>query len=680
MNETQLDGKSADIVSQNIEQLKQLFPEVFTEDKIDFERLQEVLGEYVEDKEERYRFDWHGKSQALRLSQTPSMGTLRPCKEESKDWDTTQNLYIEGDNLEVLKLLQKSYYNKVKMIYIDPPYNTGNDFVYKDDFKDGVQNYLEITGQIEEGKSLSTNKESGGRYHTDWLNMLYPRLRLARNLLTEDGVIFLSIDDNEVDNLKKICGEIFGDENFISVLVWEKKKKGSFLSNNITNIKEYILVIAKNKQKFKGLIGEIKSDVETYPCINASNKREKRLIPKGIDCKYKDKNFELPAGSVISDTTMNIKFLSDLIVENGVVVEDFEIEGNWRYSQEKMSEYGNNKELYITRDRYIRRIVSDKRYKTLKDLLPRVGLKEKTEKINLNNLFENGWGSNEDADEELRLLFGKQRLIDYPKPSLLLAKIICSVRDKNMLVMDFFSGSSTTAEAVIKLNSLDNGRRQFIMVQLPEISSKSTDLFKSGYKNLCEFGKERIRRAGEKIKNELQKEIDLKKKPQMTLINENNQELIMNTDDLDIGFKVFKLDNSNLKKWNPEFENLKNNLLDMVENFVDGRTEEDVLYEIMLKYGLDLTYPVESEMVNGKTVYNIGYGMLFVCMSKEIDMSVAEYIIHKRDELIEKSEENEGRRKSVRVVFLDNGFKSDDMKTNVKLKLEQASFDKIVSV
>ncbi|MGB0938649.1 MAG: site-specific DNA-methyltransferase [Colwellia sp.] len=388
------DGKSLDLEAQNIEQLKQLFPDVFREGKVDFEALKAVLGEHVEDNEERYNFTWHGKNKARQLAQTPSTGTLRPCKEESVNWDTTQNLFIEGDNLEVLKLLQKSYHKKVKMIYIDPPYNTGTDFVYKDNFQDNINNYLELTSQKDNsGKKVSANVETSGRYHTDWLNMLYPRLKLARNLLTDDGVIFISIDDNEVCNLRKICEEIFGEDNFIAELCWEKKKKGTFLSNSLTNIKESILVFAKNINVFNGLIGEIKTDAETYPCINASNKREIRTIPKGIISKFKKSDYFLPKGSEISVTTMSLVLHSDLVIKNNELAEELVIEGNWRYTQEKMERYAKEKNLYITQDLYLRRIVEDERRKTLKDLLPRVGTNNdfKYGHFNINNLFEDGW-------------------------------------------------------------------------------------------------------------------------------------------------------------------------------------------------------------------------------------------------------------------------------------------------
>lgn len=649
-----LDGKSKDIVTDNIEKLRGIFPEVFCEDKVDFEKLQEVLGNYIEDKEERYRFEWNGKSQAIRIAQTQSSGTLRPCKEESKNWDTTQNLYIEGDNLEVLKLLQKSYQNKIKMIYIDPPYNTGNDFVYKDNYRDNISNYLEITGQVDkEGRKVGTNSEKNGRYHTEWLNMIYPRLRLAKNILSDDGVIFISIDDNEIYNLKKICDEIFGEQNFVANLVWEKKKKGSFLAKSITNIKEYILVYSKEKQKFNGLIGEINSSQETYPCVNASNKREIIKIPKGIVSKYKELNYKLKKGSIISATTMNLVLHSDLIIKDGILAEELIIEGNWRYTQELMHQYAVNGELYLTQDLYLRRIVNEPRYKTLKDLLPRVGKKEVefNGKINIQDLFETGWGSNEDADEELRKLMEIQGLIDYPKPVQLIAKLIASYRENNITILDFFSGAATTANAVMKLNSEDGGERKFILIQLPEILESKSIAYKNNYKNICEIGKERIRRAGEKIVSE----------------NKNKKGI----EDLDIGFKVLKLDSSNIKRWNPDYDNLEQSFDDMLDNFVPNRSEEDVVYEIMLKYGIDLTYPVEEKIINGKKVYSVGFGALIICLDNNITLDVIEGIVEVKKELSPEV---------CRIVFKDNGFANDSVKTNAIQILRRNSIKEIISI
>ena len=506
--------ETPDLTQANIEKLAALFPACVTEARgedgklkkaVNFELLRQMLSDVVLEGDESYEFTWVGKKAAIVEANRPIRKTLRPCPAESVDWDTTENLYIEGDNLEVLKLLQESYLGKVKMIYIDPPYNTGNDFIYRDDFAMSGEEYSEESGQVDEetGDRLFKNTDSNGRFHSDWCSMIYSRLMLARNLLSDDGVVFISIDDNECSTMKLLCDEVFGAVNFIAQLVWEKKKKGSFLSNSITNIKEYILVYCKSVTLFEGLIGEINNNTETYPCINAVNKRELRTIPAGIESKYKEPNFFMPKGSEISDTTMSIILHSDLVIKNRILAQELILEGNWRYSQEAMTQYATKKELYITRDLYLRRIVNDTRYKTLKDLLSRVGnnsdLSYKAT-IDLTNLNSSGWGSNEDADEELRLIFGIQKILDYPKPLRLIEKLLASYRNAtNSIVLDFFSGSATTAHAVMQLNAEDGGHRKFIMVQLSEPCDEKSEAYKAGYKNICEIGKERIRRAGKKI-------------------------------------------------------------------------------------------------------------------------------------------------------------------------------------
>lgn len=361
---------------------------------------------------------------------------------DSKDY----NFLLEGDNLHSLKLLEKTHRGKIDVIYIDPPYNTGkkDDFIYDDQYIDSIDSFR----------------------HSKWLSFVDNRLKLAYKLLSDRGVIFISIDDNEISQLKLLCDSIFGELNFVSQLVWEKKKKGSFLSNQITNIKEYVLVYCKNRTIFAGLIGEINTSTETYPCINASNKRAVCKVKKGIKSNYKEKNYIVPAGTVISDSTMNIKYITDLIIKDGIVVKDFEVEGNWRYSADAMFEYSANDELYITNALYIRRIVSTPRKKMMKDLLSRVrenaDLSYNTP-ININNLFDSGWGSNEDADNELIALFGKQRLFSYPKPIKLIKKLICATRLQNATILDFFAGSGTTGQAVLELNREDGGNRHFIL-------------------------------------------------------------------------------------------------------------------------------------------------------------------------------------------------------------------------
>lgn len=635
--------QTANKADENFRALAAMFPNAVTETidengevvrAIDKDVLmQEISCKVVEGKEERYQFTWPDKKKSVLLANAPTSKTLRPCRDESVDFDTTENLYIEGDNLEVLKLLQETYLGKIKMIYIDPPYNTGNDFVYEDDFAQSTNEYLTNSGQFDEaGNRLVTNTESNGRFHTDWLNMIYPRLRLAKDLLSDDGVIFISIDDNEQENMKKCCDEIFGEINFVAQLVWEKKKKGSFLSNSITNIKEYVFVYCKSIAAFEGLIGEINSAEETYPCINASNKRELRTIPAGIESKYKEKNYFLPKGSEISDTTMSIVLHSDLVIKNGILAEELIIEGNWRYSQPAMKEYAEKKELYITRDLYLRRIVKDARYKTLKDLLPRVGDnpdKAYKDSIDINNLFESGWGSNEDADEELRLLLGIQKIMDYPKPVRLLAKLLSSYRNTaDCYVLDFFSGSATTAHAVMLLNAEDGKKRKFIMVQLPEKTDEKKEAFKAGYKTICSIGKERIRRAGAKMK----------------------EDSPLTTTGLDVGFRVLKCDTSNMKEVFYTPDEVEQTLFDnYANNIKEDRTPEDLLFQVMLDLGVLLSSKIEEATIAGCKVFNVAEGFLYACFDNNISDEVVTAI---------------AKEQPYYAVFRDSGMASDSVLTN----------------
>ncbi|WP_349405811.1 site-specific DNA-methyltransferase [Clostridium perfringens] len=632
------------------DKLQEVFPSAVKDGIVDFEALLNEFGKYAEtDEKEKYNMTWVGKKEAIKTANEDIIGkTLKYVSEDSKDPETTQNLYIEGDNLEVLKLLRNSYYGKIKMIYIDPPYNTENDFIYKDNFKIDKEKYEKLEGSIDEyNERLTASKKGSGRYHSDWMNMMYPRLKVAKDLLSDDGVILISIDDNEVVNLKKICDEIFGEENFIANLVWEKKKKGSFLAKSITNIKEHILVFSKVKDYFDGLIGEINDNQETYPCVNASNKREIRIIPKGIISKFKEKDYILNKGSIISSGTMNLILHSDLIIKDGKLDNELVIEGNWRYSQEAMYEYAINRELYLTQDLYIRRIVSEVRYKALKDLLPRVGKDKNSVNLNLKDLFESGWSSNEDADDEMRLLMGIQGLIEYPKPTKLIMKIIASYRKKEFIILDFFSGSATTADAVMQLNSEDNGNRKFIMVQLPELCNEKSEAYKNSYKNICEIGKERIRRAGEKIKEE----------------NKDKEGI----ESLDIGFKVFRVSDTNIR-WISEAikcndgveekdiitqEELREN-----ESYKDRLdfnpwfTDLDVVYEMMLKrQDIELTERIEKLSYIGDRTYLVGYTIL-VCLEENITK-----------EMVRKISEIETSLSW--IVFRDSAFGDDiNLKTN----------------
>ncbi|MEE3398329.1 MAG: site-specific DNA-methyltransferase [Eubacterium sp.] len=632
-----LDMQTPNIADKNFEALSKMFPNAVTETidekgevvrAIDADVLrQEISCKVVEGKDERYQFTWPDKRKAILLSNSPINSTLRPIREESSDFDNTENLYIEGDNLDVLKLLQETYLEKIKIIYIDPPYNTGNDFVYDDDFASSVDEYLSSSGQYDvEGNRLVQNIESNGRFHTDWLNMIMSRIRLSKSLLSKDGIIFISIDDNEVTTMRMVCDEVFGERNFVAELVWEKKKKGSFLSNAITNIKEYVLVYCKDLSCFEGLIGEINDGEETYPCINAVNKREIRKIPAGIESKYKEKNYFLEKGTEISDTTMSIVLHSDLVIENGRLAQELILEGNWRYSQEAMKEFAEKSELYITRDLYLRRIVKDTRYKTMKDLLPRIG--EDTEvshkdEIDIKNLSSSGWGSNEDADEELRLLFGVQKIMDYPKPSRLILKLLASYRNsKDAIILDYFSGSATTAHAVMKLNQTDGGKRKFIMVQLPEETDEKSPAAKNGYKNICEIGKERIRRVSKMIDDE----------------------------SVDTGFRVLKLDSSNMKDIYYRPADTQQTLLDMfADNIKEDRTPEDLLFQVMLDLGVLLSSKIEETEIAGKKVFNVADGFLIACFDKDVT-----------DETIKAV----AKMKPYYAVFRDSSMANDSVATN----------------
>ena len=649
-----MDGKSKDLLKENIEQLKQLFPEVCCEDKIDFEKLKQVLGEYVEDDKERYNFTWNGKGRSLRLSQTPSLGTLRPCKEESKDWDSTQNLYIEGDNLEVLKLLQKSYYGKVKMIYIDPPYNTGHDFVYKDDFTQSIESYKEITGQLnEEQGRITTNSESYGRYHTEWLNMMYPRLRLARNMLLDEGIILISADDNEVHNLKKLCDEIFGETNYLNEFAWVSNITGRQISGKgAAKTWEHILVYSKDinwtdsffinvkfaKEKmpdaYKGFNKDIREDnigvFAVGDTLYNHNRKFNEETRKNLvfSIFYNPESNEFRTGEIGEKKEGFIEILPHA---NGDGVHKYHA---WRWSKEKIKNEQCNLIAIEKNDSSfeIYTKIREFEHTLLKDII-----------TNISN-----------GDSELQQIFDNKKMFDYPKSVDLIKTIIYAIRDKDAIIIDFFSGSATTAHAVMQLNAEDGGDRRFIMVQLPEVCGEKTEAYKAGYKNICEIGKERIRRAGEKIEAEVEEEnVQLK-------MGEEPKKIP------DIGFRVFKLDSSNLKKWQPDYDDLEKTLLDSIENYVEGRSELDVVYEIILKMGLDLTYPVDELDLNGRKIYSVAFGALMICLDDHITKEIADGMI---------SLYQEYQPELWKVVFKDNGFEDDSAKTNIKEQLKAAGLE-----
>ena len=620
--------QSADIINGNIARLKELFPEVFTEGKIDFKILQDVLGNDIETEEEYYRFTWAGKAQARREAHKSSTGTLRPAKEESVDWDTTENLYIEGDNLEVLKLLQKSYNGKVKMIYIDPPYNTGKDFVYKDNYKDNLKNYQQVTGQVDdEGNKLTTNSESDGRYHSNWLNMMYPRLSLARNLLKDNGVIFISIDDNEYDNLRKICCEIFGETNFIETYIWESTFRPDNSSKFYRENAQYVLCFAKNIGSIKQLIGSSNGS-DGLPSLTKNSMNISTL--------------EFPSGKVITFLPDGIyekglkrsgyELLDDVVVVDGLITNIFRLKGRVIWGQDYLNkELENGTNIIIKSDGFV----------------------PYSQKTAISILAPNTLIPNVEVGDvlvgraEVNTLF-KKAIFDYPKPISLIKYLIKYFEENDSIIMDFFSGSASSAHSVISLNAQDDGTRKFVLVQLPELTDENSDAFQEGYRSLTEIGKERIRRAAKKIATE-------------------NPEKAKT---LDLGFKVFKLDSSNIKGWDGNPDNIEQSLFDSQDNIKTDRSEEDVLYEILLKYGLDLTLPIEEKTIEGKKVFNVGYGALFICLADNITNKVAEGIGQWKEQV---------KPETCRVIFKDTGF-TDVEKANAVQTLKRFGISEIKSI
>lgn len=608
--------QSMNITADNITKLKSLFPEAFNENGIDFDVLKQLLGENVDEKEERYGLNWHGKRQARQLALTPSRGTLRPCKDESVDWHNTKNLMIEGDNLEVLKLLQKSYAGKVKLIYIDPPYNTGKDFVYPDNFQDNMKNYLEITGQTEDGARLSTNTETSGRYHTDWLNMIYPRLKLARNLLKEDGVIFISIDDTEVDNLKKVCSEIFGEENFVANIVWQKKYSPQNDATYFSDMHDHILVYAKQRKTSKNdsngwnIDFLPRSDEQNAAYKNPDN--DPRGVWKSVDLSVKtyskanDYSITTPSGRIVTPPAsrcwqVSEKRFVELCKENKI----------W------FGENGNN-------------VPSIKRFLTeVQDgVVPTTWWSYKE------------CGHNQEAKQELKkLMEGESVFFDTPKPLRLLDRILhlATTNDKDCIILDFFAGSGTTAHATLNKNIADSGSRRYIAVQLPE---KIDD---EKYYTISELTKERLRRAGKKVR-------------------EDNPEWKG-----DVGFRVFKLDTSNIRPWEATAETLSEQLDAYVSPILEGRSEEDLLTELMLKRGIDLSVNVEVRQFDGLTVSCVDGGKLFTCFTKQIPASSVEELTKG---IIDWHKSLKAGKDTV-CYFLDDAFENNIAKTNLCAILEQ---------
>lgn len=662
------DGASADVVQENVQHLKELFPDAFTENGVNFDTLRQLLGDLkvLDEGEEKYGLNWHGKKQARQIALTPSLGTLLPCPEESVDWDITQNLFIEGDNLEVLKLLQKSYANKVKMIYIDPPYNTGKEFVYPDKFQDNLDTYLKYTGQIDnEGLKFASNTETGGRKHTNWLNMMYPRLKLAKNLLSYDGVIFISIDDNEQTNLKTICDDIFGQENFISNLVW-KKKTGAGAIDFVFDEHEYVLVYCKNKDqatKWRHLSDD-------HGNFNNPDQDERGPWEScALTAPSKNRNFNQLYMIEVFYNSKKLDNIPDQDKDGRTLDSAFQYGNNFVVlrnplspEEEHISEY--NEELkqgrFIRRWAYtlgsIRNVFDQRRIYLKEGNVPRFKKFEyEYDGKALRSIYFDDF-STQQGTSALRDLLGES-IVEYPKPPQLLKHLFAGAGTKEDIIMDFFAGSGTTADAVMQLNSEDDGQRRCISVQLPEITDEKSEAFKAGYKTIAEIAKERIRRAAKKIKDE-------------------------NPDyDGDLGFKVFKLASSNIKAWNPNRTDLEGSLLDHKEHLVEGRSEQDILYELLLKRGVDLTTPIETKQIAGKNVYSIGFGKIITCLDDLIAANdvepLAAGIIAWQKEL----KNTLGVKVlETHVFFKDSAFRDDVAKTNMAAILSQNGIDHVRSL
>lgn len=580
-----LDGLSMDIEAENKARLASVFPECFTEGKLDIDKLLSLCGEYITDDFEKYEFKWKGKSECLRLAQRRSTATLRPCPSESVHFDTTQNLYIEGDNLEVLKLLQKSYFRKVKMIYIDPPYNTGNDFVYEDDFADPMRRYVEVTQQ-----TTKSNPETMGRYHTNWLNMMYPRLRLAANLLRDDGVIFISIDDGEQANMRKLCDEVFGEENFMAQIIWQKVYSPRMDVQGFSTSHDYVLCYVKSN------VESIRQEAFTQ------NTAQFNFTDPANGKKYRRRSIRKEGSASLRSDRPNSWF--PLIAPDGTEVYPIKpdgTEGRWRWD---IHTYIENEQKGI-----VEWVKTENGWQAYAKQYLDTDAAKPPETLWLHQEV----GHNHAAAEELKKLFDG-KVFDSPKPKELIVKMLklATYPDNSDIILDFFSGSATTAHAVMQLNAEDGGNRRFIMVQLPELCDEKSEAFKAGYKNICEIGKERIRRAGAKILEEV------KQKNNQLKLGEEPKPLP------DAGFKVFKLDSSNLKIWDdtPIEDGDVATLFDRIDGHIDGlkpdRSDEDLIYEILLKMGYPLTSDLAAADVGGLTVYKVEGGTMLVCLQEGI--------------------------------------------------------------
>lgn len=657
MNNDKLDLQSTDITAMNIEKIAALFPNCVTETadgkRIDFDLLkQELSTEIVEGNKERYRLEWPGKREAIVTANIPTNNTLRPVREDSVDFDTTENIYIEGDNLEVLKLLQESYLNKIKMIYIDPPYNTGKDFVYKDNFaKDGVEELLESGQKDEYNQRLVANPETSGRYHSDWLSMMYPRLKLARNLLTEDGVIFISIGSDEIANLTRVCDEIFGETNRIAIVGRQSKSggnKGRYFSPNI----EYILVYSKMIDKVSSfsdemdpeLIKKVYTKIESEGARTGEKYRAMGLYQSSLDARANQRYFiEAPDGTLIIPPGSELPILKK---EGEKITPKNQDDGCWRWTYDTYIEQKSQGNIEFSKSRN-GVLVDSEGNPSIWNVNTKIWLKDRQEAGQLPNDLILKYESRHSAKElkDLNIPF------DFAKPSNLVQYLINLINsEKDSIILDFFSGSATTAHAVMQLNADAStgsapGNRKYIMVQLPEATDEKSEAYKAGYKNICEIGKERIRRAANKIKEE---KIEKAKKDGLFADFKDEQ---------DYGFRVYRLDSSNMQDVYYKPQDYEQGTLDMfADNVKEDRSAEDLVAQIMLDWGLELSLPIERKTVAGKEVYAVGGDSLYCCFDKGIDEAFAKEV---------------AKDQPLRIVFRDNGFKDDTAKENVKQLLKQ---------